>query len=850
MSHQGPVKSGWALALKLGLRELRGGLAGFRILIACLAIGTAAIAAVGSISLSVTAGLDRDARGLLGGDVSIRKTHQQIDADHLAYIKETSLDQSQSLEMRAMAARADQPQKRTLVELKAVDQAYPLAGSFRFDPPGRLVDALAQGPDGAWGALAETALMAKLDLKPGDRVRLGNALIEIRAVIDREPDRVASVLSFGPRLMVAFGAAEASNLILPGSQIRYATRLLVKDGVNPKDWITDFRNEFPKTGYRVQSAEDAAPGVRRFIDRLHLFLTFVGLTAVLVGGIGVGNAVAAYMAGRLGNIATYKSLGAPTDLIVRIYLVQIGLLGTLGVFIGIIIGALGPMAALSATADLFPVRPVIGFYPLPLALAAAFGMVVAWTFSLWPLGQASRVKPQSLFRAAILPVSTRPANKIVLLLAMGLFLLASLTFVATNNPFFAFWFIVGSFISFFVLRLAASAVRFLASKIPTGDRAALRLVLANLHRPGNATASVMLSVGLGLSVLIAVGLLESNLNRQIDDEMPERAPSFFFLDIQPDQMEAFDRAIASVASYRDYQRVPSLRGRIVEIDGVAVDNVDVAEESRWAIRGDRALTYASEPRASSKIVAGDWWPKDYSGPPLISLDSGLAKGFGIGLGDSLTLNVLGRNITAKVTSLRDINWRQLRFDFAIIVSPGVLEGAPHSHIAAVHVPKSDEKAIDQALAKDFDNVSIIRVRDALDQAATLVDGIGWAVKATAIFTLISGALVLAGAVAATHRRRTFETVVFKVLGAGKKRLFGLFLAEYGLLSIATTIVATVLGILISWAVTTFLMRLDWTLSAEPIVLASGISLIAVLGLGLWGTARALEAKPLSHLRNP
>ena len=841
--------NGWLLAFRLARRELRGGIQGFRILIACLALGVASIAAVGSISSSVTEGLARDGQALLGGDIQLRKTHIAPEAEHLDYIQNRSKAFSETTEMRAMAARTEDRTRRALVELKGVDGNYPMAGTLDFEPPMSLEQAFSKTENDVFGGLVEPALMAKLDLQLGSLLRVGETVVEVRGVINREPDRVATVMSFGPRLMVSNDAVQSSGLIRPGSQIRYATRVLLDDPGTRKGWVEDFRDAFPEAAYRIQTTDNAAPGVRRFVERLRLFLTFIGLTAVLVGGIGVGNAVAAYLDSRNQTIATYKSLGAPSNLIVRIFLLQVTILGGLGIGIGLALGAILPALGLWAAQDLFPVRPVIGLYPASLLEAMVFGFLIAWTFALVPLGRASRVRPVALFRAAVAPITENPPVRYWAYVSIGAIALIGLTFATAYNPRFALTFVLGAVGSFLVLRAAALLILALAENAPISKSAVWRLVLANLHRPGNATNSVVLSLGLGLTVLVSVGLIEANLNRQIDERLPDKAPAFFFLDIQPNQVEDFDKTVKAVPGASAFERVASLRGRITRIDDVPVDQVEIAPNARWAVRGDRALTYSATPRPGSRIVDGTWWPDNYSGPPLISIDSDLADGFGVEVGDTLTLNILGRDITAEIASTRAIDWRQLRFDFAIIFSPGVLEGAPHSHIAAIHVPPEREADMDRALAVGFDNVSTIRVRDALDQAARMVDGIGWAVRATAAFTLLTGVLVLAGAIAATHRRRTFETVVFKVLGASGRRVTRVFVMEYGLLSLATAALASLIGIGISWFITTRWMGLDWVMKPEPVLWAVGLSVIAVLGLGLWGTRLALQSKPLSHLRN-
>jgi putative ABC transport system permease protein len=370
-----------------------------------------------------------------------------------------------------------------------------------------------------------------------------------------------------------------------------------------------------------------------------------------------------------------------------------------------------------------------------------------------------------------------------------------------------------------------------------------------LHRPGATTTSVVLSLGLGLSVLVAIVLIETNFNRQIENRLSDGAPAFFFLDIQPDQRADFDNTVLAVPGASDYRRIASLRGRITAIKGVPVEQAPVAPEAEWATNGDRALTYADAPPQGTKIARGQWWAKDYSGPPLISLDDDVARGFGMQLGDTLTLNILGRDIEGHLANTRAIDWRSIRFDFAIIFSSNVFAGAPHTDIAAIRVPPASEPAMERAVAKGFDNVSVISVRQAVEAARELLSGINVAIGITAGVTIAGGVLVLAGAIAAGRRRRQFEAVVFKVLGAVRSDVLRAFLLEYGLLGLATGLVAAGVGAAVSWAITVKLMELPWSFDLPAVALTVAGTVAFTLLAGFAGTWRALGTPAAPQLRN-
>lgn len=841
----GPASALFALAWSIARREMRTGLKGFRVFLSCLALGVAAIAAVGSLSEAVKNGLMADAQVLLGGDVSIHTQHIPIAGEQLQYLKDRAQSLSAMTEMKAMAQTDS---ARALVELKAVDGFYPLAGRVDLEPASDLHSMLSKS-DGVWGAAVERGLLTKLGLDIGAEVRVGDATFQIRAVITKEPDRVASIVNFGPRFMVASGALSETGLVQVGSQIRYYDRLLLPPGQDPKIFIETLEQTFPEAGWRIHGPDNAAPGLQRFIDRLTLFLTFAGLTALLVGGIGVLGAVRSYLETKTETIATLKCLGAPGGLVFFAYLMQVMVLSALGIAIGLALGAVLPFIGIELVRDHLPVAPQAGLYPLSLLKAAVFGFLVSATFALWPLAQARDTPAANLFRTNVMPNLHLPRLGYVVAVGVGVVLLGALVIVWAEERRFAYWFVLVSIATVILLRLGATVVMQTAKRWPRPKLAIMRLVLANLYRPGTSTPGVVLALGVGLSVLVAVALIQGNIARQVQDAIPDQAPAFFFIDIQPDQVQAFDALVTGVPGARDLLRMPSLRGRIVAINGAPVDQVDIDSSVRWAVRGDRALTYAATPREGTEFTAGTWWAEDYQGPPLISFDATVARGFGIGIGDTLTVNVLGRDITATLASLRKIDWRSLRFDFATIFSPGVLEGAPHTHIAAIKAPPSAEADIERLVAVNFPNISTIRVRDALDAANRIIAGIGTAVTGTASVTVLAGIIVLAGTIAAARTRRVYDSVVFKVLGATRRQILLAFLLEYGLLGLFTGIVGALVGTLISWAVIAEIMGMAWVFlpaeAALTVVLAMAFTTLA----GFFGTWRALGERASGHLRN-
>lgn len=836
-----------SLAIIFSFRELRSGLKGFYLFISCLAIGVAAIAGVGTVSESIEAGLARDGKKLLGGDLSIRLIHRPATEKQKNFFGKTS-DFSEVIEMRSMVQSYKSKGYRTLAELKAVDQAYPLVGNILLNQRLTLKEAL-QEKNGLFGAVVDKNLLTKLNLKIGDFINIGEAQFRLTGTIKKEPDKVANILSFGPRVMIASLGLYKTKLIQPGSQIRYRYRVSLSDAAEIKNWQKQLNETFPAAGWRIRTSNDGAGGLKRFIDRMTLFLTFVGLTTLIVGGVGISNAVSNFLNSKNKIIAIYKFLGAPSDLIFWIYALQLGILALFGLLIGIAMGAILPALGFLVLNDVFPVSPVISVYPKPLVIAVIYGILTVLIFSTWPLAKAKAIPATNLFRDNIQLGKIKPHGRYKVILAILCSTLASVILISSDEILFNLYFIIGTCFVFLILKIFSTQLIQLSRKIIIKKNTSLRLAITNLNRPGSIASSIVLSLGLGLTVLVAISLIEDNLSNQIKKRLPDMAPAFFFLDIQTDQKSYFDQTIKKISGIGNYKRVATLRGRIVKINNISVEKVDISPNVRWAVRGDRALTYAKEQAEGTEITAGKWWPKEYTGKPLISLDSAIARGFGVTIGDTLTLNVLGREIKGEIASLRKINWRSLRFDFAIIFSPGVLDNAPHSHIAALQAPEALENKIEEDILNKFKNVSIIRVREALEAAAQILNGIGMAVRSISAITLLVGSLVLAGAIAAGRQRRIYEAIIFKVLGATRWTIIKSLIYEFCFLGFLTSFCSIVLGTLVGWTVVRYLMELNWQFSLNSILVSVIICLLITIIAGLAGTWSALGQKAAPQLRN-
>lgn len=837
----------WSIAWRVCRRELRGGLSGFRIFLACLALGVGSIAAVGNVSESVLSALERDGRKLLGGDVELRLTHQEATGDQIEWLRANT---ERVAELATMRTTAYGPDQRRLVELKAVDDAYPLFGEMELADRVAF-DGILEQKDGVWGAVTEAGLLERLRIDVGDTVALGDIDVQIRGVIKTEPDKAVGFFNFGPRLMVSMDGLMETGLVQPGSLIRYYYALDINDNETPTAFRERLEERFEEAGWRIRDTANANPGLKRFIERLTLFLTLVGLSALLVGGIGVANAVRSHIESKTSVIATLKSIGASHALVLRIYFLQILVLALIGIAIGLLIGAVTPALIAPALAGRLPIDVTLGPALPSLIIATSFGVLTTLVFALPSLLRAREIPAARLFRASAGLFSGSPVRKRDLpYIGVPLVLLLILTVLTATDKAIALGFIGGSAAAVVIFTFAGRGIVSLSKRLITGRSAFSRLALANLHRPGASTVPVALSLGLGLTLLVTISGIEGNLDNEINENLPDSAPAFFFLDIRPDQIDQFRDQLLAQDNVSDIEQTPMLRGRVTAVDGVNSNDVGPGDD-RWFLRGDRGLTFAATAPPETKLVRGEWWPADYNdaSKPLVSISADIGRAFDLEPGDTLTINVLGRDITAEIANWREIEWQSLRMNFAMVFSPGLIDKAPYSLIATAHMPREMEEPVDRMIGMDFPNVSAIRVREALEAANAILAGIGTALNATSMIAIVAGVLVLGGAVAAGRRKRIYDAVVLKTLGATRSNILYAYALEYGILGLATGVIAAFVGSVAAWSVLVLIMEANWVLLPMTIIGPIAIGLFATLAAGFVGTWQALRSPAAPLLRN-
>lgn len=834
-------------AARFARRELRGGLKGFRIFLACLALGVAAIAGVGSVRSAIQSGLEAQGSILLGGDASVEFTYRFAEPEERAYLESISTSISEITDFRSMVVKdPDGVAERALTQVKSVDDAYPLTGDVVLEPAMTLAEALV-GTQAQPGAVMAPLLADRLGLQPGDSFRLGTQDFTLSAILINEPDSSASGFSLGPRTLVTTDALRDAGLLQPGTLYETEYRLLLPANSDLDALETATVQAFPSSGLRWRDSRNGAPGVARFVERLGAFLILVGLSGLAVGGIGVSAAVRAYLARKTSVIATLRTLGATRATIFQTYFLQIGVLSLLGISMGLVLGALVPIIFGPLISASLPVPAIFTIHPAPLIEAALYGILTALVFTLWPLARTEDIRPAMLFRDALDGGKALPAWRYVIATLVLLGLLVGVASLFSGSPFLTLWTAGGLIGALVVLVVAAIAIRWIAKRSTKATRGhpVWRWALASIGGPRDAAAPVVLSLGLGLSVLAAVGQIDGNLRTAIDRDLPDVAPAYFFVDIQPDQMPDYMDILENDPAVDRIDTAPMLRGVLSEINGRPAREV---AGDHWVVTGDRGITYAAQPDANTRIVAGEWWDADHDGPAEVSFAIEEAEEMGLSLGDTLTVNVLGRDITATITSFRDVDFSTAGMGFVMTLTPNALRGAPHTFISTVYAPAKDEARILRELATAFPNITAISVRDAIDRVSVLLEGIGAAVRWGAAATLLTGFLVLIGAAAAGEGARTYEAAVLKTLGASRARILQSFALRSALLGGGAGIVALAAGILGSWAVMTFIMD-----SSFAVVWPSALGIVvggvfATLVAGLIFAWRPLAARPAQVLR--
>lgn len=830
-----PLASLWRIAR----RDLAARIRGLRLLAVCLFLGVATLAAIGSLTRGITSELEVRGQTILGGDIEFALPQRQATTEEMAAFRRAG-DASATVRMRAMANAPDGD--ALLSELKAIDGAYPLYGTLR------LTSGTRRGPPPPGAIWIGSDLASRLDLKIGGAVKFGDTSFRIDGIIADEPDRLGEGFTLGPVAIIGLGDLAATQLIQPGSLYESKYRLRLPDGANPDEVRKNLTTAFPQAGWEITNRSNGAPGTRRFIERMGQFLSLVGLAALVIAGIGVGNGVASYLTGKRSSLATLKILGADSGTVMRIYGLQILAVALVAIFAGLLVGALAPAAIAALAGDVLPVKPGVSLYPLPLAISAAYGLLIAVAFALPPLAATRRVPAAGMFRATVDGIR-RPEKRTIFAVGIALAAIVALAVGTAREPLFALGFIGAAAGLLLLLVGIGWLVRKAASKAPRPRQPLLRLAVANLHRPGAATGALVVALGLGLTLFVTLAAIQTSITSEIARTVPQRAPSFFILDIPRDGAVQLRTMVTKAAPDADINLIPALRGSITEYGGQRVDELAELPDGAWVLRGDRGLTYSATLPNGSTLTAGSWWPANYAGSPQVSVEQEVATTLGLTIGDTLSVNVLGVEVQAKVASFRTVEWDNFGLNYVLVFSPGSFDAAPHNMVATVAVSPAAEASLARSIPRAFPSASLIAVRDVIGQVTTLLTQMSQAIAAAASIAILAGIAVLIGAIAASRERRVYDSVILKLLGATRGQILAAQGLEYAVLAMILAALALALGLAAGWFVVVKLF--DFSFAPDPVIV--GLTLIGGAGLsftiGIAGSWPLLSAKPSEALRS-
>jgi putative ABC transport system permease protein len=831
----------WATAWRLARRDLAARFRGLRLLLVCLFLGTAALSAIGTLTAAIENELEGRGQELLGGDVQASVWQREVTEEERAALASYGrLSSGVRLQAIARAGENVAP-----IELKSVDAAYPLYGTFT------LADGREAGMPPPGEAYLAPGAGERLEVGVGDRFRIGTATLEVGGIIEREPDRLGEGFQLGPTVIVAEGVPQAAGLTAPGSMFETKMRIAFDTARDPQEVADAIEDRFPLSGFDLDTSERASPGADRFVGRMSEFLTLIGLAALVIAGIGIGGGVTSYLAARRTNIATLKILGATSADIARIYGLQIGVAALIGCGTGLAVGIAATPVLGAALSGLLPVDTGIVIDPVAILTALAYGLLVALLFSATPLARARRVPAMALMRARVAPLAAdrRAAGYVVAALAT----IIALVLVTASRPLLSAGFILGAVLTLGLLALLGLAIRAFVGRLPRAPQPVLRNALANLTRPGANTTALVTALGFGLSAFVALAAIQTSIDGNIDSTVPERAPDYFVLDLPKDRLEAFETIVTRADPSADIRAVPNMRGSITAY-GPAEAMTRVAEleeipEGAWPLRGERGLTYSPTIPEGNRVTAGEWWTAAHSGEPLVSVDREFAEAIDLAIGDYLTVAVLGVERSARVASFREIDWDSLGFNFVLVFSPNALEDAPHNFSATIGLAETAEGgALLRELVDTFPSTSVIEIGQVLVEARQILSQVGIATFAAASVTVLAGLAVLLGAIAAARAARTYDTVILRVLGADRRQVLAMLLLEYGVLALLLSGVALLLGGAVAWGIITQLFEFDWLpdWGVVAAVLAGGIGVILAFALG--GSLPVLRARPAQALR--
>ncbi len=841
----------------LVIAESRGAKRRMLFFILCIAIGVGAVMTIKSFSSLVGETIQGQAKGLLSADLAIKGSWEQSQKD-LEYQKNILPPETEFLfikELHGMAQfkNPEVGEKYTslITELKAIPLSgpqYPLYGEFKSHPKKLLQDLLANQ-----GAVVDPSFLLKSGLKQGERFSLGKIKIRINGVVLSEPDRISRAFSIGPRVFISSNTLNKSGLIQPGSRVKHRTLIRLPRSFDLKEAQVLLERGLADKSTSIRTYKDMQSSLSSSVERMGQYLGALGVIALLMGGIGIAMIVRTFMTQKLDTLAILNCLGASSKTLLKVYLLQSMLIGLVGSIFGVGIGFFLTFLLPSKMEGLINLQLEPIFYWIPALQSLLLGCATTLLFCMQPLIRAVKTRPLRLFRRNFEVEDARGTQWKGWLTSLYLGLgLATMICWQAESIKRGLIFLSALLISVGVLALASFFLLKLLKSFPQSDSITRRYGISNLSRPNNQAAAIIICLGMGIMLILTVRLLQMDMLAMLNKNTEMSPPNYFFIDIQQDQTEIFNEVLDQVSPESEYTLTPLVRSRLHSIDERLIANWEYKDKKReeWFINREFVLTYMDGPPPDgNEVIEGEWWDKTRAKNAEVSLEEDAAQRLNAKIGSQLTIDIQGIPVSAKVTSIRKVNWRNMRTNFYMIYSPGALQGAPVTYVATVNVSDTKELELQEAIVDNLPNITALSTRDIVNTLKTTLSRLTTLVDFMSGFAIAAGLFILSGSIASTKFRRLRESAVLKILGARRKVVASILGIEYATLGIISALAGIGLAQGLSWAVMKYIIKSDWHLRPATIAWGFLFAVLVTVTTGILSSLDVIRDKPLKTIRD-
>ena len=832
-------------------RELRSAWKRLLFFFICIAIGVGSIVALRSIIRNFHDVMASDARAILGADVQI-SSGRPWNPETLATIDRVSKPlgavRAETIESATMMRPVNESNQRALlVELRGIEPPFPFYGAYTLSHGQPYNPQLLKNN----GLIVVQSVLERLDVKLGDQVRIGTETFTLNAILEREPG-FSGGFQFGPRVILDKNALEKAGLTGFGSRTRRRIMLRVPDE-NVEKVTNELRTALKSNFINVRSYRQSQERIDNQFTRAENFLSLTGFIILILGGIGVSSVTRVFIEEKRKSIAVLKCVGATGSRIFSIYLLQILVLGWTGSVVGLLLAKLTLFLLGQSYQTILPPGMSYTLQWPSILQGFGFGLLVTLLFSALPLLRIRHIKPNVLLRD-----ETENAGRMKRKFDMVRFLTATIVFAGLF--FLSVWqagslrvgifFLVGFILTALILHATALLIMRLVRRFKRIASFQTRHAISGLHRPGNQTQVIVMAVGLGSFFIIATQAMQSNLLREMDFQTRTNLPNMYLIDIQSDQKQGVEKIVLEATGEKP-EILPTVRARIAAINGKEVDRESAEyKKDRGRLGFEYTMTYRDYLDETESILEGKFWDQKPSSVPEISIEESLKGMMGLDVGSNMTLDILGRKITARVTSIRRVDWKNARTGFYILFRPGVLEAAPNVYVAALDAPLTEpaRSRFQRTLVDAYPNITAIDVVDIVRGIQKILNTITLGISFIGGFVFLSGVLILIGSIAMTKFQRIYEAAVLKTLGATRKLILKILMLEYALLGLIAGLIGSLAAMGLSYAISVYVFELDWQFAPMIYLIGVAATILLVTLVGALSSLNVLNRKPLAVLR--